>query len=654
MCGIAGIASLSDRPVALEEIRAMCGALLHRGPNAEGIYLGPGIGLGMRRLSIIDLQTGDQPVGNEDGTIWVVLNGEIYNFRELRRTLARRGHDLSTAGDTETIVHLYEDYGVRCVDHLRGMFAFALWDSRRRRLLLARDRIGIKPLYYAVIAGRLVFASELKAILQLPEAGRALNWRAVDHLFTFLTTPQTDSIVDGVHKLAPAHTLTASIDRAPCIEQYWDVSFAPDRGRSEDETLEQLRSVLDESVRLHLESDVPLGAFLSGGIDSSAVVATMAQMTSKPVKTFSIGFTEQAYDETPYARTVARALGTEHHELILEPNAIDVMDDLAWYLDEPFGDASALPTYMVSKLAAQHVTVVLSGDGGDELFGGYEKYVVESRERRHEWPSAARRVLALAAQALPDGVRGRNLLHHFSLPAAERYLDALMIFRHDARRRLFSPDVISRIAASDPAIDARRHLTCAGGEWLSRLQYLDIKSYLPLDILTKVDRMSMAHSIEARVPLLDHHVVEFAATLPAEMSLRDGTTKYLFKRAMRGVLPEVVLQRPKRGFAVPLRRWFQGQLAPYVRDLLLSSASRDRGIFNRRDIDRLLTQFGRGRELDLHLWTLISFETWCRTFLDRRPAAPDHERPSGASRVVIDPALVGGSNARQTGVLARA
>ena len=479
MCGIAGIVSLSDRGVELAELQAMCSAMVHRGPNSGGAYVGPGVALGMRRLSVIDLQTGDQPIRNEDGSVWVVLNGEIYNYRELRRDLTSRGHVFSTSGDTETIVHLYEEYGVDCVDKLRGMYAFALWDARARQLLLARDRIGIKPLYYTVSGGRLIFASELKAILELPEIERTLNWQAVDQLFTFLVTPAAQSIIEGVKKLEPGHVLVAAPDREPRVSKYWDLRFEPDHSRSEAYFVARLRELLEESVDLHLASDVPLGAFLSGGIDSSAVVATAAGLTSGPVKTFSIGFADADYDESAHARTVAAHLGTEHHELVLEPNALDIVEELSWFLDEPFGDASAIPTYMVSKLAAEHVTVVLSGDGGDELFGGYDKYVVESREREYQVPAALRRMLAVASSRMPDGMRGRNFLHHFSLTGANRYLDAGTLFRRDAMQRLFRREVFAELAAFDPYGDVDRHLAQAPDHWLSALQYLDVKTLPP-------------------------------------------------------------------------------------------------------------------------------------------------------------------------------
>jgi asparagine synthase (glutamine-hydrolysing) len=635
MCGIAGIMSFDGKPVSLEELQEMCAALIHRGPDDEGFYLGKGkgVGLGMRRLSIIDLQTGRQPVHNEDGTVWVVFNGEIYNFRDLRRTLEQRGHVFSTATDTEVIVHLYEDFGPQCVEHLRGMFAFALWDDHRKILLLARDRLGIKPLYYAVVNGRLLFASELKAILQVPEVERSLNWQAVSHLFTSLTTPPAESIIAGVRKLEPGHLLTASPGKEPQIKRYWEVRLEPDYSRPEEDYVEELRELLQESVSLHLVSDVPLGVFLSGGIDSSAIVATMARLAPGPIKTFSIGFPDRDFNELDYARLVAKRFGTDHHELILEPDVVDKLEDLAWHLDEPFGDPSAIPTYMVSKLAAEHVTVVLSGDGGDELFAGYDKYVVEGRERRFRFvPARIKRLLGLLSRLMPEGMRGRNLLRHFSLPEVERYLDSLTLFRFEDKQHLFRNEAFERLSDYDPCLLEAELLKHADGHWLTRLQAFDLMRYLPLDILAKVDRMSMAHSIEARVPLLDHKVVEFAATIPPELRLRNGTTKYIFKRAMRGVLPDSILNRPKHGFGVPLGRWFRGQLGNFVRELLLSETSRQRGIFNTTYIEQLVQRHENGRALDVHLWTLISFELWCRTFLDRGPrhAAGTKTKPRDA------------------------
>ncbi len=591
--------------------------MVHRGPDEEGVFLAPGVGMGMRRLSIIDLEGGQQPVSNEDGSVWVVFNGEIYNYAELRGMLTRRGHVLRSESDTETIVHLYEDFGPRCVDHLRGMFAFAIWDGRRRELLLARDRLGIKPLYYAELDGGIAFASELKPILQLPDVTRTLDWESVGHLFTFLATPASRSIVDGVRKLEPGRVATAAEGRPLRIERYWDVDFTPNERASEDELAEELRSLLRNAVRAHQISDVPLGAFLSGGIDSSAVVATMAGLSSAKVKTFSIGFVEAEYDELAHARRVAEAFGTEHHELVLRPDVVQIAEDLAWYLDEPFGDTSAIPTYMVSKLAAEHVTVVLTGDGGDELFGGYDKYVTEDRERGlARVPRPIRKAAGAIGGAMPDGMMGRRFLRHLALDGAERYIDASMMFRADELRKLFQPDAYAHISQHDPRRHALAHLGEFGRDWMSAVQYCDIQTYLPLDILTKVDRMTMAHSIEARPPLLDHILVEFAARIPARLKLRDGATKYLLKRAMRGILPDDIIDRRKHGFAVPLAQWFRGELSSFARDLLFSRRSRERGLLNAAYIERLLRLHERGRDIDLQLWTLLSLELWCRAVLD--------------------------------------
>ncbi|MBI4458506.1 MAG: asparagine synthase (glutamine-hydrolyzing) [Acidobacteria bacterium] len=645
MCGIVGILSLEKKPVFAEELRWMASAIEHRGPDEDGFYLGNAAGLGMRRLSIIDLRTGRQPIANEDGSVWVVFNGEIYNYKELRSESEAKGHLFSTTTDTETIVHLYEEYGELCVRRMRGMFAFAIWDERRRKLVIARDRLGIKPLYYAEINGRLVFASELKAILQLPEVERTLNWNAVNHLFTFLSTSDQESILQGISKLEPGHVLVASPGKPLRIESYWDLRFEPDHSLTEERCAEQLREVLQESVRLHMVSDVPVGAFLSGGLDSSAVVATMARLTPDRVRTFSIGFPEGDYNELLFARMIARKFGTQHHELILEADVVDILEDLAWHLDEPFGDSSAIPTFMVSKLASQYVKVVLSGDGGDELFAGYDKYEVEGKERNYRLlPAAVRKLLGIVGRVLPEGVRGRNFLLHQSLTGTERYLDSLTLFRREQKRKLFQQDVFQLVSARDPWQRGVQHLEQGNGNWLSALQYLDLKNYLPLDILTKVDRMSMAHSLEVRVPLLDHKVVEFAATIPPELQLQRGVRKYILKRSMTGIVPIEILHRPKQGFAIPLGRWFRGKLDTFVRDLLLSDTSRQRGILRPGYIQRLLELQKRGKDLDLHLWTLISFEMWCRTFLDAR-AGKTREPATAPSAAYL--ALQGPSEAGQ-------
>jgi len=635
MCGIAGILDLDGVPVGEEEVRAMCASLSHRGPDGEGVYFAPGVGLGMRRLSVIDLGTGDQPVRNEDGTAWVVFNGEIYNYLELRTDLEQRGHRFHTSSDTESIVHLYEERGRACVRDLRGMFGFAIWDQTNRSLLLARDRLGIKPLYYVETGGRLAFASELKALLRLPEVEAKIDWRAFGALISTLCTPADQSIIAGIRKLEPGHVLVARPGRGVRVERYWDVWFDPTPGRREEDVAAELRSLLEESVRLHMISDVPLGAFLSGGVDSSSVVALMSRQTTGRVKTFSIGFREAEFDEAADARLVAGALGTEHHERTLLPDLSEILEDVVYHLDEPFGDSSAIPTYMVSRLASEHVKVVLSGDGGYELFAGYERYAAEERDRRHG--AAARWVMGRVGRLMPPGMRGRGRLLHLSLPDGRRYLDRLTLYDGHEKRALLSRDVFEEVARHDPWTREAERLA-RDGHWLSRLQDVDLTSYLPQDILTKVDRMSMAHSIEARVPLLDHKVVEFAARIPPEMLLRDGTSKRILKRAMSGLVPESVFQKPKRGFAVPLGRWFGGPLRDLPRDLLLSERSRQRGILDTTAVERLLQDTKRRGPLDLPIWTLVSFEMWCRAFLDGRPrmAAAGEAQPLRAGRRLWD------------------
>jgi asparagine synthase (glutamine-hydrolysing) len=614
MCGIAGIVRWNGSSPSIEDVQAMCDVIDHRGPDDEGFYQDDFAILGMRRLSIIDLQTGHQPVSNEDGTVWVVLNGEIYNFKELRRDLESRGHRFSTTSDTETIVHLYEDFGADAIQRLRGMFGLAIWDSRRDELLLARDRLGIKPVYYARIGGGIAFASELKSLLQMPQIERRLSWEALSHFLSLGWTSEGRSIIEGVFKLKPGHLLKLSKDGLR-IDKYWSIQFSQ-RQASENDLVEELRELLRESVSLHLRSDVPLGAFLSGGIDSSAVVATMANLLSAPVKTFAIGSGDPEFDELKYARVVARAFRTEHYELVLEPHTVQVLDDLAWFQDEPLADTSLIPTYMVSKLAAEHVKVVLSGDGGDEIFGGYDKYLVEQQERRRDnLPRFLLSTLGALSRVMPEGMKGRRFLQHFSYEGSRRYLDSVGCFSPEEQYRLLEGDVRAQMWNSDPIRQALVHLE-KERDWLSAVQYWDLQAYLPLDILPKVDRMTMAHSIEARPALLDHRLVEFALSLPSDMRIRGKTTKYLFRRAMRGLLPDLVIDRPKRGFTLPLGHWLRGDWSGYVRELLLSDTSRKRGIFRPAYISRLLSLHERGRDLNVQLWALASFELWCRTFLD--------------------------------------
>jgi asparagine synthase (glutamine-hydrolysing) len=638
MCGIAGIVRWNDEPVFEHEIRSMCDVMVHRGPDDHGVYVAPGVGIGMRRLSIIGLDSGHQPMSNEDGTIWVVFNGEIYNYAELRHDLQQRGHVFKTTSDTECLVHLYEEHGSGVVDQLRGMFAFAIWDGNTRQLLLARDRLGIKPLYYTESRHGLIFASELKPILQCHGVDRSLDWEAVGHLLTFLATPSAHSIVSGIRKLEPARVAIARAGQPLRIERYWDVTVQPDEGATEGELIERLRALLEESVALHCVSDVPVGAFLSGGIDSSAVVATLARQHAEPVKTFSIGFEEAGFDELSYARDVAARFGTDHYDLVVRPDVVAVVEDLTWYLDEPFGDTSAIPTYMVSKLAAAHVKVVLTGDGGDEVFAGYERYLVEDRERSFDkLPRPLRRAAGAVGAMLPGGTRGKRFLQHLALDGARRYVDASAMFRADDLRRLLHPNAYDIVANHDAAGGAARSMDGYGNDWLSAVQRWDLAAYLPQDILTKVDRMTMAHSIEARPPLIDHRIVEFAATVPARLRLHNGRTKHLFKQAMRGLLPDLIIDRPKQGFAVPLAKWLRTDLATFARDILLSQSARERGLFNLQHVEHLLRLNERGRNLDLQLWTILSLELWCRRFIDR----PAHARADAPARA-MQPITVAG------------
>jgi asparagine synthase (glutamine-hydrolysing) len=635
MCGIAGFADGhrgtgawprgSGAPQAAQaRLQRMCAAIRHRGPDDEGIHVDEGVGIGMRRLSIIDLATGHQPIHNEDRTVWVVFNGEIYNYRALRVELESRGHRFYTSTDTETIVHAYEEWGEEAFSRLRGMFGIAVWDSRQRVLLLARDRVGIKPLHYAVVDGRLSFGSEIKSILASGDVEPAIDPAALDHYLTFLYSPADTSIFAGIEKLPPGHLLRW--DRGVLqVRCYWELPVEVRQPASELGAVEALRDVLRDAVRSHLMSDVPLGAFLSGGIDSSLVVGLMAEASARPVKTFSIGFDEPRYDELEHARVVARHFGTDHHEFVVKPDALAIVDDLIGHFDEPFGDSSAVPTWYVSEMARRHVTVVLSGDGGDELFGGYERYRPHPRVAAFDrWaPPGSRALAALLWPRLPHGAMGKNFLRRVARDPAGRYLDQMAFFQADERRALLSAD-LQRRADSD-AVEQRflrRFARFATLPWDAQMMAVDIETYLPEDILTKVDRMSMAHSIESRVPLLDNEVVEFAARLPASMKIRNGRLKHILKEAASGILPPQILARRKQGFGVPLAVWFRGGLRELFSDVLLSPRSRQRGYFEPRFIERLVREHITGRrDHTLRLWSLVVFELWHRQYIDRPQAA---------------------------------
>jgi asparagine synthase (glutamine-hydrolysing) len=632
MCGIAGFADSSYRsfsePQLLradeELVRRMCSVIRHRGPDDEGVLVEPGVGLGMRRLSIIDLATGHQPIRNEDATVWVVFNGEIYNFAELRSELVRRGHRFYTGTDTEAIVHAYEEWGEGAFARLHGMFAIALWDRGTGTLLLARDRLGIKPLYYGHSNGRLFFGSELKSLLATECFTRTIDPSAFEHYLAFLYTPPDRAILSGIRKLPPGHLYRWRNGNGRAAA-YW--TPPPDESTDIDEraAIDELGAHLREAVRSHLVSDVPLGAFLSGGIDSSLVVALMAEASGRPVKTFSIGFDEPEFDELDAARTVARHFGTEHHELVVRPDALGIVERLVHHFDEPFGDSSAIPTWYVSQMARQHVTVVLSGDGGDELFGGYDRYLPHPAVAAFDRvPVPGTRWLAgRIGRALSTGAKGKRFLQHVAREPVDRYIDAVSFFTAEDRNTLVAPEFRSGPETTPEGWLASQFAGTSHLPLASRMMRADLTSYLPEDILTKVDRMSMAHSIESRVPLLDHRLVEFALRLPLPMKIRGRTRKYLVRELAKRLLPQEILDRPKHGFAVPLALWCRGGLREAFSDVLQSPRFRQRGYFRTSEVDRLIDEHVSGRRNhDLRLWQLFMFELWHRQYIDTPGRAP--------------------------------
>jgi asparagine synthase (glutamine-hydrolysing) len=619
MCGIAGFVD-TDRNARpdLNLVHRMCEVIRHRGPDDEGIHVEPGVGLGMRRLSIIDLAGGRQPIHNETETIRVVFNGEIYNYQELRDELEGHGHRFYTASDTETIVHAYEQWGEDAFARLRGMFGIALWDRATRTLLLARDRAGQKPLHYAERNGRLYFGSEIKSLLAASAVEPRLNAEALDHFLAFLYTPRDASIFEGVCKLPPGHYLRWR-DGRTTVHQYWQIAADEPFTGSDEEAVEALRAVLQDAVQSHMISDVPLGAFLSGGVDSSAVVGLMAQASRQPVKTFSIGFDDPEYDELEHARTVARHFGTDHHEFVVRPDGLAILDDLIAHFDEPFADSSAIPTWYVSEIARRHVTVVLSGDGGDELFGGYDRYVPHPRVAQFDRLAipGMRAAAALAWPLLPHGVKGKNFLRHVARDADGRYLDSIGFFHADERAALYSSDARSAVGAGAERTLARHFDRFRALPRDSRLMRFDFETYLPEDVLAKVDRMSMAHSIESRVPLLDNRVIDFAASLPAHFKIRDGRRKHILKETLRTLLPDGILARRKQGFGIPLGTWFRGGLTGLFADVLDAPRTRQRGYFEPAFVGRLLREHLSGeRDHTLRLWQLLVFELWHRQYLD--------------------------------------
>jgi asparagine synthase (glutamine-hydrolysing) len=624
MCGIAGIAGERDDGwVNYDIIHQMCQTIIHRGPDDEGVFVKDGMGLGMRRLSIIDLAGGQQPVFNEDRTCWLVFNGEIYNFKELRRELENKGHRFQSHTDTEVIVHLYEDLGADCVRKLRGMFAFALFDERRRCLLLARDRLGKKPLHYALLGNRLVFGSEIKAILAAAPELSTINSQALLQYFYFGYIPDPSSAFRRIQKLPPGHLLEFEKGEVR-VRQYWDLpeygTYSPP---TEEECLEQLEEKLAEAVRVRLMADVPIGALLSGGTDSSTIVVLMARASHRPVKTFTIGFKQADLNEAPYARLVAEKFGTEHHEMILEPMVAETIETLARSLEEPFGDSSMLPSYFVSLLARKYVTVVLTGDGGDEAFAGYDRYRIHLRDRsRYPIPDWAGRLYRKQIYPrLSYGAPGRNVAYSYLLPWPERYIEAVSLVPYQRNFSVLARDFVNASPHdADPLDIFRKYIRQAPArDPLSRILYLDTKTYLPGDILTKVDRMSMAASLEARVPMLDHIFLEWVTSLTPEWKMGKRGQKYILARlAERVGVPREALLRPKQGFALPLLHWMRHELKDLALSLLLEPKTLQRGYFDEQGVRFLLNEFFRGHTDDyLVIWRLMMFELWQRSFLEQ-------------------------------------
>ncbi len=630
MCGIAGVLG----PCSPETLRSMCDVIAHRGPDDQGYYQDERVSLGMRRLSIIDLAGGHQPVTNEVGTLQLIFNGEIYNYRELAELLRGKGHVLRTASDTETSVHLYEEYGPACVHALRGMFAFALWDSRKQQLLLARDRVGIKPLYYTEVDGALIFGSEIKSLLEHPASRREVDHEALDTYLTLQYVPGPRTLFAGIRKLPPGHILVAG-PAGIHVRQYWDVAFCePGRAMDERETAAELRRLISDAVKGEMIADVPLGALLSGGVDSASVVGLMSQGATAPVRTFTIGFPGlPAYNELEDAAEIARHFRTDHHPLSASAADVELLPSLIWHMDEPVADAAALPTFLICRYARERVKVVLTGEGGDELFGGYPRYAwfAVARRLQRSLPGWLRdRELAPAARALPHA-RARLLgdLVLPTLPDEERHLAWVGIFSRGEKARLYAPGVDQRPRALGSELVLERLKASEAPDPLHALMYLDLKSWLVDDILVKVDKMSMAASLEARVPLLDHRVIEFAATIPIEQKIRRLETKRVLKRAVRDLLPPAVFARRKHAFQVPVREWLRAGKETWAREVLLSQAARARGYFDSRCVELLLDDHESGRrDHGRQLWNLLCLELWHQIFLDRTL------RPAPLSRVV--------------------
>ena len=617
MCGITGkIYFDRSRNIDAHELKKATDVIYHRGPDDEGFYINNNVGLGFRRLSIIDLSHGHQPLANENDSVWIVFNGEIYNYLELREHLIKKGHVFKTKSDTETIVHLYEEYGTECVNYLRGMFGFAIWDNNKQELFCARDRSGIKPFYYYADDEKFIFGSEIKSITRSGDIDKTLSNEALNSFFAFGYITSNLSIYSKIKKLQPAHYLLLSFKDKPTIEikKYWEISFEPDFSKTEDQWMEEIEECLSDAVQSHMISDVPIGAFLSGGIDSSAVVAMMAKNSSSPIHTFSIGFQEEKFSELKYAREIAEKYGCVHHEQIVEPESIILLPKLIGAFDEPFADSSAIPTYYVCKFAREHLKVVLSGDGGDEFFAGYNIYTYLKKiyKTSSSFPSFNKFFWGNINKLIPENFAGKGTTHMLS--QNREHLGAhLSIWSTDKRKKLIGGGDTFKYS-NEPELFKQGLLDKGNGnDFISNLQYLDIQTYMTDDVLTKVDRASMMNSLEVRVPLLDHKFMELSFKIPSKLKLNGNEQKYILRKSLTKYLPDSILNRPKAGFSIPLSGWFQEELKEYIDDILLSDNSLSANHLNKRYVKDLLNDNKKGmRDNSARIWTLLCFEEWLK------------------------------------------
>ncbi len=627
MCGICGLINSNQRDIDSEELLSMTRILAHRGPDDEGTFIDKNVGLGVRRLKVIDLETGHQPIHNEDESIWIVFNGEIYNYKELRQKLEKRGHSFYTKTDTEVIIHLYEEKGADCVLDLNGMFAFCLWDKRKKTLILARDRLGIKPLYYSSLNEGFIFASEIKSILKIPGFNRSLDWQALDDYLSYLYIPEPRTIFKQIKKLPPGYILTYREGKVE-IFSYWDFEYKDAQQEKEEYFCERLEDLLTTSIKRRLMSDVPLGVFLSGGLDSSILVGLMSQIGLKEIKTFSLGFDTPSYNELAFAKRVAEHFNTKHREFMVRPDAVHLLPKMINYLDEPFADSSIIPTFLISQLAKREITVALAGGGGDELFGGYLWTArEESLNRYRQLPLFMKRTLRKFFNSDNSFKRGDDLkskisrfLEDTTSSALEGYKRRVSCFSDALKDRLYSLELRENIKDTEEADILKQYYERYKSERpINKMLYTDTRMYLPGDELTKIDRMSMANSLEVRVPFLDHEIVEFAATIPLKYKIRGGITKYIEKKAFRRLLPPQILRQRKHGFSIPIHQWFRGELKGFADEILLSKNLEKRKLFNPQIIQQLLEEHQSGRQnLGHHIWALLVFELWAERYLDGR------------------------------------